>query len=88
MSIDFEPERQRYRVRWREAGRQRSRRFASRADAEAFAGSLTAPTPARHTPAARTEPDGGGVYSYAPPASAAARSKHRWVVTKVVEPTS
>ena len=65
MSIDFEPERQRYRVRWREAGRQRSRRFASRADAEAFAVSLTAPTPARQAPAARTEPAGGGVYSYA-----------------------
>src|SRR5215210_7359873 len=65
MSIDFEPERQRYRVHWREAGRQRSRRFASRADAEAFAASPTAPTPARQTPAARAEPDGGGVYSYA-----------------------
>ena len=65
MSIDFEPERQRYRVRWREAGRQRSRRFASRADAETFAASLTAPTPTRQTQAARTEPAGSGVYSYA-----------------------
>src|SRR5688572_22396892 len=66
MSIDFEPERQRYRVRWREARRQRSRRFASRAEAESFAASLTAPTPAPPaTSAARSEPDGGGVYSYA-----------------------
>jgi hypothetical protein len=64
MSIDFEPERQRYRVRWREAGRQRSRRFASRADAEAFAASMAAPTPAQVTPT-HTEPDGGGVYAYA-----------------------
>lgn len=40
MSIDYEPERQRYRVRWREAGRQRSRRFTSRTAAEAFGASL------------------------------------------------
>lgn len=66
MSIDFEPERQRYRVRWREADRQRSRRFASRTEAEAFAVSLTPPTPTPHaTSAARYEPDGGGVYTYA-----------------------
>ena len=75
MSIDFEPERQRYRACWREAGRQRSRRFASRADAEAFAASLTAPT--RHTQAARTEPSGSGVYSYATAAGTGWRFVYR-----------
>ena len=45
MSIDFEPGRQRYRARWREAGRQRSRRFATRDEAEAFAATLERPAP-------------------------------------------
>jgi hypothetical protein len=40
MSIDYEPERRRYRVRWRENGRQRSRRFHTHAQAEAFEASL------------------------------------------------
>jgi integrase len=64
MSIDYEPDRRRYRVRWREHGRQRSRRFLSRRDAEAFAASLQpAPEPPPVPPPA--EPDGSGVYAYA-----------------------
>lgn len=63
MSIDFEPQRQRYRVRWREAGRQRSRRFATREEAEAFAASLAAP-PSPALPV-HDEANGDGVYSYA-----------------------
>jgi hypothetical protein len=66
MSIDFEPGRQRYRVRWREAGRQRSRRFAKRDAAEAFAASLepSAPSGPRPVPAP-SAPSGDGVYVYA-----------------------
>src|SRR4051794_3850264 len=64
VSIDYEPGRGRYRVRWREHGSQRSRRFLNRSDAEAFAASLQ---PAPEPPAAPSpaEPDGGGVYAYA-----------------------
>src|SRR4051794_38197679 len=64
MSIDYEPARRRYRVRWREAGSQRSRRFLNRSDAEAFAASLQpAPEPPPAPPPA--EPDGSGIYAYA-----------------------
>ena len=66
MSIDFEPDRQRYRVRWREAGRQRSRRFVTRHEAEAFAASLERPAPSPpRAVLARSEPSGDGVYAYA-----------------------
>ena len=64
VSIDFEPGRRRYRVRWRENGSQRSRRFLSRADAEAFAASLQPVfEPPPIPPLA--DPDGSGVYAYA-----------------------
>ena len=36
MSVDFDPSKQRWRVRWREDGKQRSRRFATEAEAVAF----------------------------------------------------
>jgi ATP-dependent DNA ligase len=36
VSVDFDPSEQRWRVRWRENGKQRSRRFATEADAVAF----------------------------------------------------
>ncbi len=42
MSVQFDPTRQRYMVRWREAGRQRSERFATRAEAIAFDAALQA----------------------------------------------
>jgi hypothetical protein len=65
MSIDFEPERQRYRVRWREAGRQRSRRFVARDEAEDFAASITIPAPSvPRVMTASAAPNGDGVYAY------------------------
>jgi hypothetical protein len=36
MSVHFEPDRKRYVVRWREGGRNRSRRFRAENDAVAF----------------------------------------------------
>jgi hypothetical protein len=36
MSVDYEQDRQRYRVRWREHGKQRSRRFRTEDEARAF----------------------------------------------------
>ena len=36
MSVDFDPSKQRWRVRWREDGKQRSRRFATEVEAIAF----------------------------------------------------
>jgi hypothetical protein len=66
MSIDFEPERQRYRVRRRKAWRQHSRRFATRDAAEAFAASLATPAPSPpRSVSASAEPSGNGVYAYA-----------------------
>jgi integrase len=64
MSIDFDPNRQRWRVRWREDGRQRSRRFRIREEAVAFEQQLAAdPRPA--TPPLPAEPAGGnGIYAY------------------------
>lgn len=76
MSIDYEPGRRRYRVRWREHGRQRSRRFLSRSDAEAFAASLK-PTPEAPPATPLAEPDGSGVYAYATTAGARWRLLYR-----------
>ncbi|MDA0161252.1 site-specific integrase [Solirubrobacter ginsenosidimutans] len=63
MSIDYEPSRDRYRVRWRKNGKQRSRRFATRDEAEGFEASLS-PQPEEPEPPQSVEPSGGGVYPY------------------------
>jgi integrase len=63
MSIDYEPARDRYRVRWRENGKQRSRRFRTLAEAEAFEASISAAAD-EPDPPPMTEPSGGGVYPY------------------------
>lgn len=64
MSIDFDPSRQRWRVRWREDGRQRSRRFGLREEAVAFEQQLAA-DPRAATPPLPAEPPGGnGIHAY------------------------
>ena len=40
MSVDFDSSKQRWRVRWREQGRQRTRRFSTQEEAHAFDESL------------------------------------------------
>jgi integrase len=62
VSIDYEPARGKYRVRWREEGRQRSRRFATRQEAETSEISL-APS-VEPPPPEPSRPSGDGVYAY------------------------
>lgn len=57
MSVDFDQSRQRWRVRWREGDRQRTRRFKTRAEALGFERSLV--TEAEPLPIARSERAGG-----------------------------
>ena len=63
MSIDYEQHRRRYRVRWREEHRQRSRRFKTQEEAGRFASSVSGP-PAQPPLEEPTAPDCGGVYAY------------------------
>jgi integrase len=58
MSVHYEPDRDRWAVRWRQAGRNRARRFTTEEQAEAFDASLHPPTP-------KVKPVGDGVYPYA-----------------------
>jgi hypothetical protein len=62
MHIDYEQDRRRYRVRWRENGKYRNRRFTTQEEAERFATSVSEPAPPPLSEPA--EPDGGGVYAY------------------------
>lgn len=64
MSLGYEPARDRHRVRWRENGKQRSRRFSTRDEAEAFEASLAPAVDERPPPAPPEPPSGGGVYRY------------------------
>jgi integrase len=61
MSVHFDRVRERWVARWREAGHQRARRFASESEARAFDARVA---PARPV-AAVAEDGGGGVYTYA-----------------------
>jgi integrase len=62
MSVHYDRTRERWVVRWREAGRQRARRFASEAEARSFDARVS---PARATPSpAEPAQDGAGVYMY------------------------
>jgi hypothetical protein len=63
MHIDYEQDRQRYRVRWRENGKYRNRRFKTQEEAERFAASVSEPAPAP-APAEPAEPNGAGIYVY------------------------
>jgi hypothetical protein len=58
MSVHYEPSRDGYVARWRKDGRQRSRRFGSREEAQAFEALRSRPA----APSAR--PRGDGVYAY------------------------
>jgi hypothetical protein len=63
MSIDYEPARDRYRVRWRENGKQRSRRSRTLRGGRGVRGvDLRRRRRTRAPPA--TGPSGGGVYPY------------------------
>jgi hypothetical protein len=66
VSVDFDSSKQRWRVRWREGGRQRSKRFRLEQDAVTFDASLRegppSPEPAPLPP--RTQAGGDGVYAY------------------------
>jgi integrase len=62
MSIDYEQDRQCYRVRWREHGKQRSRRFRTEAEATAFLESFASPV-AVAAPTESKAPNAPGVYS-------------------------
>jgi hypothetical protein len=62
MSVHYDRARERWVVRWREAGRQRARRFESDDEARAFDARVS---PARTTPSASDAPPiGAGVYTY------------------------
>jgi hypothetical protein len=58
MSVHYEPERDRWVVRWRQAGKHRSRRFSHEAEARQFDASLRPSAP-------KVAPVGDGVYPYA-----------------------
>jgi integrase len=58
MSVHYEPERDRWVVRWRQAGKHRSRRFPREAEARQFDASLRPTAP-------KVAPVGDGVYPYA-----------------------
>ncbi len=62
MSVHYDRARDRWVVRWREAGRQRARRFSDEAAARVFESRVA---PRRPAPAAAGAPGGqGGVYAY------------------------
>src|SRR4051794_31469317 len=58
MSVHYEPDRARWVVRWRHAGKHRSRTFRLEDEATRFDASLQPPTP-------KVRPVGDGVYPYA-----------------------
>jgi hypothetical protein len=65
VSVDFDPSKNRWRVRWREDGKQRSRRFASEAQAVAFDSARARPQASSPAPALTTHAEGDAIYAYA-----------------------
>jgi hypothetical protein len=63
MSVHYEADRRRFVVRWREDGRQRSKRFRHEQEAVDFDASVGGAEPAIDPPRA-TVPAGDGVYPY------------------------
>lgn len=63
MSVHYEPGRDRYVVRWREGGRNRSQRFGGIEEAEAFDRGLRVPTMLTPVPV-DTRSGGDGIYAY------------------------
>jgi hypothetical protein len=65
VSVDFDPSKQRWRVRWREQGRQRTRRFPTRQEAAAFDETMRADAGPAVPNLGIVEPAGGNaVYAY------------------------
>jgi integrase len=64
MSVHYDPDRNRFVVRWREDGRQRSRRFATEADALAFDEARRAPRSANAPPERASPAAGDAIYAY------------------------
>jgi integrase len=65
VSVDFDSSKQRWRVRWREQGRQRTRRFSTREEAHAFDESLRAEVePTRPERAIVERAGGNAIYAY------------------------
>jgi hypothetical protein len=66
VSVDFDPSKQRWRVRWRENGKQKARRFATEAEAIVFDKQRLAPEPEPPPPAAvrATSAAGDAIYPY------------------------
>jgi hypothetical protein len=65
MSVHYDPDRKRFVVRWREAGRQRSKRFRLEEDALAFdAASHGRTRQQAAAPEPSPGPSGDGVYAY------------------------
>jgi hypothetical protein len=65
VSVDFDPSKQRWRVRWREQGRQRTRRFPTQQEAAAFDEALRADAGLAAPGPAIVEPAGGNaIYAY------------------------
>ena len=65
MSVDFDPSKNRWRVRWRENGKQKSRRFASEAEAVAFDEARTFPQTSEAASPSTTRAEGDAIYAYA-----------------------
>jgi hypothetical protein len=74
VSVDVDPSKSRWRVRWRENGKQRSRRFASEAEAVAFDEARTLPQPTTAAAPLRTRAEGDAIYAYATKAGRRYRS--------------
>jgi hypothetical protein len=65
VSVDFDPSKQRWRVRWREQERQRTRRFPTQREAAAFDEALRADVGLAAPRPAIVEPAGGNaIYAY------------------------
>jgi hypothetical protein len=62
--LDFDPSKSRWRVRWRENGKQRSRRFASEADAIAFDNARTLPQTTEAVARLPARAEGDAIYEY------------------------
>ena len=86
MSVDFDSSKQRWRVRWREQGRRRTRRFSTREEADALDASRrpeVEPTRPELTIVERA--GGNAIYAYA--TKAGVRYADPWLVTNVCSHT-
>jgi hypothetical protein len=76
VSVDFDSSKQRWRVRWREQGRQRTRRFSTQDEAHAFDESLRAELEPTRPERAIVERAGrNAIYAYSTKAGCAIASR-------------